>query len=734
MRILIAAWRDLANDLAGGSEVLIDHLCKGMTARGHDVTLLCANPVGEGHGYRVHPNGGTVDQYLRAPFAYLRHFRDADLVVDVANGVSFYAPAWRRGPSLCLVNHIHTEQWDQWFNWPVAPLGRLAERKLMPAVYRDHLFVAVSPSTADLLEELGVDRDRIRIIINGTELPATIGHEAPEPLFVGLGRLVPHKRFELAVEAFNQIQPIIGGRLVIAGDGPERDRLLEMAGPGVEIPGRISEQEKQELLSNAWLMVHPASHEGWGLVITEAAAYGAPALAFRVPGLQDSIVDGMSGVLVDRPEQLAETWLKIAQDKPLRDRLRTGALRRAAACSWDATVDRFEEICEEAVQSHKRSLQLPPGSWTGPDERVPVGEYGDADTPVIDSPELAGIPTGTGRQGLQVVRDRPDLTIVLPAFNEAARLPISLPVLAEFLAGQSLRTEVIIVDDGSTDDTVRIGTELLREIPRSGVFKLGRHGGKGAAVRAGVARATGHNIVFMDADMATDLEFLEPLLTALDDVHVAIGSRSAPGAITSGITPSSDAAHRMFNVLARSATGLAITDFQCGFKGFRAATGKLLFHLMRERGYAFDVELLALADRIGFDLREVPVHWRAVRGSHVRIVVDSLHMTYQIARISRRVRYPQTISALEAYGRSPDLSTADLARAVDAELPVPGAVVPWDKGVLVLLPFVEPVDATQLATALERNLDGILVRPTAIDAAAILDPQGHRLRAGLALP
>ena len=218
MRILITAWRDLANDLAGGSEVLIDHLCAGMTERGHDVTLMCANPVGEGHRYKVHPNGGTVDQYLRAPFEYLRHYRNVDLVVDVANGVSFYTPFWRRGASICLVNHIHTDQWDQWFSWPVAPLGRAAELKMMPAVYKNRLFVAVSPSTADLLESMGVDRERIRIIINGTDLPESVSAEAPEPLFIGLGRLVPHKRFDLAVEAFNQIQPIIGGRLVIAGD------------------------------------------------------------------------------------------------------------------------------------------------------------------------------------------------------------------------------------------------------------------------------------------------------------------------------------------------------------------------------------------------------------------------------------------------------------------------------------------------------------------------------------
>ncbi|MCB0970188.1 MAG: glycosyltransferase family 4 protein, partial [Acidimicrobiales bacterium] len=294
MRILVTAWRDLANDLAGGSEVLIDRLCRGLTERGHEVTLLCANPIGEGHTYRVHPNGGTVDQYLRAPFAYLRHHRDADLVVDVANGVSFYTPLWRRGPSICLVNHIHTAQWEQWFNRPVAAVGRKLELRAMPAAYRNRLFVAVSPSTASELQSMGVDRDRIRIIINGTDLPDELGTEAPEPLFVGLGRLVPHKRFDLAVEAFNQIQPLIGGRLVIAGDGPEGERLAKMAGPGVEIAGRISEERKRELLSHAWLMVHPASHEGWGLVITEAAAYGTPALAFRVPGLKDSIVDGMS--------------------------------------------------------------------------------------------------------------------------------------------------------------------------------------------------------------------------------------------------------------------------------------------------------------------------------------------------------------------------------------------------------------------------------------------------------
>lgn len=733
MRILILAWRDLANKLAGGSEVLVDRLCSGLTERGHDVTLMCANPVDHGHPYHVHPNGRTVDQYLRAPFAYLEGHRDADLVVDVANGVSFYTPLWRRKPTICFVNHIHTEQWNQWFPAPIAAVGRYLETHAMPAAYRNRLFVAVSPSTADSLEAMGVDRDRIRIIINGTDLPDEVGAEAPEPLFVGLGRLVPHKRFELAVAAFNQIRPAVGGRLVIAGDGPERDRLRAIAGPGVQIAGKITEQAKQDLLREAWLMVHPASHEGWGLVITEAAAYGTPSLAFRVPGLKDSIVDGMSGVLVDRPEDLAPTWQRIAQDPALRARLRIGARRRATACTWEATVDRFEEICEEAVASHRRSLHLPRGSWTGPDERVTVAQFHAEEAVATDDrPELAGIPVGTGRPTLRVVRDRPDLSIVLPAYDEQARLPFSLPVLLDHLAQREGRTEVIVVDDGSTDATVRIASELLAGVPLAGVYQLGRHAGKGAAVRAGVARATGHQIVFMDADMATDLEFLDPLLAALDDAHVAVGSRSAPGAVTSGVTPSSDATHRAFNALARRVTGLNVTDFQCGFKAFRGSSGRLLFHLLRERGYVFDVELLTLADRLGLTVAEVPVHWKAVRGSHVRIVVDSAQMAYQVGRITKRTRRGQLLSAIEARGLEGAALPDDLVELVRGHLPVSGPVLDLGDGALALLPFVEPVDSSDIAVALQRQLEGISVTTTTVDTGTILEPGVNRLRSALA--
>ena len=116
--ILFIAWRDLANPLAGGSEVLVDQLATGLVARGHQVTLLCGGPVAE-RPYHVRRAGGTYSQFFRAPIAYLRNFRDTDLIVEVCNGMPFLVPLWSRRPTICLVNHVHAELWPIRFRPPV---------------------------------------------------------------------------------------------------------------------------------------------------------------------------------------------------------------------------------------------------------------------------------------------------------------------------------------------------------------------------------------------------------------------------------------------------------------------------------------------------------------------------------------------------------------------------------------------------------------------------------------
>lgn len=349
MRVVFAAWRDLAHPRAGGSEVVVDRLAQGLSERGHDVALMCGGPPAD-HEYPVVGLGGTYSQYLRAPLAHARRFRAWDLLVDVENGVPYFSPLWRRRPSICLVHHVHSEQWAMHFPAPVAAAGRFAERVVMPWVYRHRLFVAVSPSTARALAAVGVPEDHIRVVVSGIDRRGPLLDEAPDPQFVAVGRLVTHKRVDLMLRAWGRVRPVTGGRLVIVGDGPDRALLEAGAPPGTVFAGRVDETEKARLLGRSWFLVHTAAHEGWGIVVMEAAAAGRPTLALDAPGVRDAVVDGETGILAAGEDDLVRQWVALAADRATRARLAGAAARRAAAMSWDATASAFEAVCVEAVE------------------------------------------------------------------------------------------------------------------------------------------------------------------------------------------------------------------------------------------------------------------------------------------------------------------------------------------------------------------------------------------------
>jgi glycosyltransferase involved in cell wall biosynthesis len=351
MRIAFMSWRDLANDLAGGSEVFIDRLAVELLEMGHEVMHLCGGPVGQ-RLYPVVDLGGTFSQYVRAPFVHHRMARGWDLLVDTENGLPFFSPLWRSKPILLSVLHVHTEQWSQRFPPPLAAGGRFIEAKIMPLVYRQVPVMAISESTASALEDIGVDRNRIHVMHPGVDRPSVAADErSTEPLFVCVSRLMPHKRLDLLLRTWEKVRPMIGGRLVIVGDGPERAMLERLAGDRVEFVGRVDEDEKWRLLSRAWALVHTAHHEGWGIVIVEAAEVGTPALGFDVPGVRDAIVDGVTGVLVDSETALVDAWIRIANDSGLRNRLSEGARRHARKFAWDRVAVEFVDIAHQVVKS-----------------------------------------------------------------------------------------------------------------------------------------------------------------------------------------------------------------------------------------------------------------------------------------------------------------------------------------------------------------------------------------------
>lgn len=221
MRLVALNWRELANPAAGGAEVLIDRLLTGFSERGHDVTLVCGGPGSE-RRYKVVKAGGTYSQYLLAPVICVVSLRDVDVLIDAENGVPFFSPLWRRGPSICLVNHVHTDQWETRFPKPLAAIFRTVESRIMPVVYRNRDFVAISQSTAHYLEEIGIDSSRIHIIEPGIDVP--VDGDWPkleEPQFLSLSRMVPHKRIDLLLRAWEIASAKIPGRLILAGDGPE---------------------------------------------------------------------------------------------------------------------------------------------------------------------------------------------------------------------------------------------------------------------------------------------------------------------------------------------------------------------------------------------------------------------------------------------------------------------------------------------------------------------------------
>ncbi|WP_438488128.1 glycosyltransferase family 4 protein [Streptomyces sp. S186] len=346
-RIVFLARRDLGNPAAGGSELLVDRIADGLTAHGHDVTLLCGGPAAE-HGYRVLSAGGDAGHFLRVPRHVARRTGGCDLLVEVCNGMPYLAPLWHRGPTLCLVNHVHTDLWRMRYPAPAARLGRRLEHWALAGTHRGNLMVAVSDSTAGALADLGVSPDRIRLVHNGVEEPGPLVPEAPEPLFLAMGRLVEYKRIDLLLRLWERVRPVTGGRLVIVGDGPERDRLAALAGPGVTFTGRVSEQRKHQLLCSAWLLLHPSLVEGWGLVVMEAAARRTPTVGFDIPGLRDSVEDGTTGLLARGESTFAAHWCTLGLSARRRHALGAAAAARAARFRWSRTVRSFRAVAAEA--------------------------------------------------------------------------------------------------------------------------------------------------------------------------------------------------------------------------------------------------------------------------------------------------------------------------------------------------------------------------------------------------
>jgi dolichyl-phosphate beta-glucosyltransferase len=230
--------------------------------------------------------------------------------------------------------------------------------------------------------------------------------------------------------------------------------------------------------------------------------------------------------------------------------------------------------------------------------------------------------------------EAPELSIIIPSYNEEFRLPATLSQIAAYIRSANRPVEVIVVDDGSRDKTVAVAEQFRNQITSLRVVSNGENRGKGYSVRHGMQEARGNIVLFTDADLSAPIEEVEKLLPAMKDHDVAIGSRAVDRSlITVHESPFREFAGIVFNKIVRLILWLPFVDTQCGFKAFRRDACKIIFEQQKIERFGFDPELLYLARHHGLHSIEIPVRWGHSPATKVSMLRDSIQMFVDVFAI-----------------------------------------------------------------------------------------------------
>jgi glycosyltransferase involved in cell wall biosynthesis len=356
LKILVFNWRCWLNPEMGGAEVFTHEILKRWVEAGHHITLFTSKfrdcrEEEVSDGIRIVRRGSRYSVYRKARKFYDQFFsrEGYDIVIDEINTRPFFTPTFVKGNEtiIALIHQLAREYWFYETPFPMNYLGYyFLERKWL-SNYCTIPTVTVSESTKNDLVDLGFEE--IYVVGEGLNFKPVEGSpkKADHPIIVYAGRLKKAKRPDHAVQTFKILkEKVPDAELWIIGDGYLKNRLESISSDDVKFFGSVSNEERRNLIQKTWVLVNPSVREGFGLNVIEANALGVPSVAYDVPGLRDSIVDGETGLLAKSgdTEDLAQKTIKILTDRNLRISLSQKALAHSKSFSWDKAADEFIRV------------------------------------------------------------------------------------------------------------------------------------------------------------------------------------------------------------------------------------------------------------------------------------------------------------------------------------------------------------------------------------------------------
>jgi glycosyltransferase involved in cell wall biosynthesis len=392
--ILVLVDRDWTHPQAGGTGANLRAHVKYWTQWGHRVTIMAGSYPGavqfERNGpVTIYRRGGRKSVFPHTIARLLTgRVPDADVALEIVNGITFLTPLWLRIPHVQYVHHVHRDQYVE----EMGRLGRvaafLAETAPLRWLYRRGRFVTVSQATARQLTALGIPREAIEVNYHGPE-PEEYGPgtRATEPTLIYLGRLKRYKRIEVLLDV---LEGNPGAVLDIVGTGEHRPVLeAEIAARGLQgrarLHGYVDHERKVELLRRAWALVTASAAEGWGLTTLEAAACATPSVAPGIGGLAEAIEDERTGLLARDPADMVVQTRRILADPELRERLGANALLRAQGLGWSHTASRTLAVLEEQLGGAPSKAPVAPAPM--PEDSPTVADAADGAQLVPSSAE-----------------------------------------------------------------------------------------------------------------------------------------------------------------------------------------------------------------------------------------------------------------------------------------------------------------------------------------------------------